>query len=86
MMVIHSYAVCDFSLLPYFISPPSFSPIGIINCLDDPCGENAMCRNVYDSYECYCNTGYQLVNESSCESESHNLALVVCSNLFGVSF
>ena len=59
--------------------PPPSSPlllyIDIYNCFDDPCGENAECRNVNETFECYCTSGYQLVNETDCEGK--NLLFIV---------
>lgn len=52
---------------------------GIFNCDDDPCEESALCRNVNDTYECYCTSGYQLVNETSCEECSWNTWGFNCS-------
>lgn len=53
---------------------------GIINCDDNPCGDNALCWNVNDtSYECYCTSGYQLVNETSCEVCGWNAWGLNCS-------
>ena len=54
------------SFLPQTLTS-SHPPIGIYNCNDYPCGDNTLCRDVDDTFECYCNPGYQLANETTCE-------------------
>ena len=35
-----------------------FSPIDIIECLENPCASNASCTNTVGSYQCECDDGF----------------------------
>ena len=57
----------------------------MVDCASDPCGYNAMCMDVDDTYVCYCEDGYRLNDNNGCDSKlishtpvylHHSLSLV----------
>lgn len=55
-----------------------FSTSDEINCASNPCGMNAMCVDIsLGVYQCYCPSGYILIDYHDCVGESYTLLITL---------
>ena len=47
--------------------------LDVDECLNNPCGNHATCRNVNIGFSCSCNYGYKKNDDGMCEGKLCNL-------------